>query len=76
KEAGLSIVYWTIVPEDWQHVGAERIVERVTRKLAGGSVIVLHEGSSIAQQTIEATRQIIRHAREKNFEFHPLPDLP
>jgi peptidoglycan/xylan/chitin deacetylase (PgdA/CDA1 family) len=73
KEAGMSIVYWTIVPEDWQRVGAERIVERVTKNLSAGAVIVLHEGSSIAEQTLTATRAIIKRAKERGFEFSHIP---
>ncbi len=76
KEAGMSIVYWTLVPEDWQNVGADRIVERVTKKMAPGSVIVLHEGTSIAEQTLGATKQIITRAKARGFQFCPLPDLP
>jgi peptidoglycan/xylan/chitin deacetylase (PgdA/CDA1 family) len=75
RAAGLSLVYWTIVPEDWEHVGAERIVSRVSRKMSAGSIIVLHEGSTIAGQTIEATRQIIKRARDKGLEFSALPEL-
>ena len=75
KEAGMSIVYWTLVPEDWQNVGTDRIVERVTKKMSAGSIIVLHEGSSIAEQTIGATKQIIARAKERGFEFSPLPTL-
>jgi peptidoglycan/xylan/chitin deacetylase (PgdA/CDA1 family) len=75
RAAGLSVVYWTIVPEDWEHVGAIKIVERVSKKMSAGSIIVLHEGSTIAGQTIESTRQIIKLARDKGFEFSALPEL-
>ncbi|HEY9756624.1 MAG TPA: polysaccharide deacetylase family protein [Oculatellaceae cyanobacterium] len=73
KQAGMSIVYWTIVPEDWQRVGAARIVERVTKNLSAGSVIVLHEGSSIAEQTLTATREIIKRAKDRGYEFGHIP---
>jgi peptidoglycan/xylan/chitin deacetylase (PgdA/CDA1 family) len=75
RAAGLSVVYWTIVPEDWEHVGAPKIVERVSKKMTAGSIIVLHEGSTIAGQTIESTRQIIKRARDRGFEFSALPEL-
>jgi peptidoglycan/xylan/chitin deacetylase (PgdA/CDA1 family) len=75
RAAGLSLVYWTIVPEDWEHVGAERIVGRVSKRMSAGSIIVLHEGSKIARQTIEATRGIIKRARDRGFEFSALPEL-
>jgi peptidoglycan/xylan/chitin deacetylase (PgdA/CDA1 family) len=74
KELDMRIVYWGAVPEDWQGVGAARVVERVCRKLADGSLIVLHEGSHIASQTLEATREIVARAKAQGYTFKALPE--
>jgi peptidoglycan/xylan/chitin deacetylase (PgdA/CDA1 family) len=74
KELDMRIVYWGAVPEDWQGVGAERVVERVCRKLTDGTLIVLHEGTHIASQTIEATREIIARGKAKGYSFKALPE--
>ena len=74
KELDMRIVYWGAVPEDWQGVGAERVVERVCRKLGDGALIVLHEGSHIASQTIEATREIVLRAKAQGYTFKALPE--
>ncbi len=74
KELDMRIVYWGAVPEDWQGVGAERVVERVCRKLTDGTLIVLHEGTHIASQTIAATREIIARGKAKGYTFKALPE--
>ncbi len=72
---GMNIVYWTIVPEDWRHPGAKRVAERVTQRMSDGAIIVLHEGSSISNQTLEATKTIIEQAKAAGYEFSLLPDF-
>jgi peptidoglycan/xylan/chitin deacetylase (PgdA/CDA1 family) len=69
RNAGLSIVYWTAVPEDWTAVGANRVVQRVARRFSDGAIIVLHEQRSIAHQTLTATRDIIRRAKSEGYGF-------
>lgn len=74
KEVDMTIVYWNCVPEDWQGIGTERVVERVCKKLAGGTLIVLHEANHIAKQTIDATREIVLRAKAQGYIFKALPD--
>jgi peptidoglycan/xylan/chitin deacetylase (PgdA/CDA1 family) len=69
RNGGLSIVYWSAVPEDWTAVGANRVVERVARRFSNGAIIVLHEQTSIAHQTLTAARDIIRRAKSEGYEF-------
>jgi peptidoglycan/xylan/chitin deacetylase (PgdA/CDA1 family) len=74
-EVGMKIVYWGAVPEDWLAVGADRVVERVVRKLSDGTIIVLHEQRRIAKQTLTATKRLIDRCRAMGFEFKSLDSL-
>jgi peptidoglycan/xylan/chitin deacetylase (PgdA/CDA1 family) len=72
KDCDMRIIYWGAVPQDWLPLGAARVSERVTRRLAPGKIIVLHEGKAIAEQTISSTREIIKRAKAQGFEFKAL----
>ena len=74
KEAAMTIVYWGCMPEDWRPVGSSSVTKRVLRKLEAGTLIVLHEGSEIAEQTIESTRAIIHNARAQGYTFKTLAE--
>jgi peptidoglycan/xylan/chitin deacetylase (PgdA/CDA1 family) len=69
KERSMKMVYWNNVSEDWLGIGEDRVVRRTIRRLHHGSMIVLHEGRRIADQTLGATRAIIRHGKMKGFKF-------
>ncbi len=69
KDLEMEIVYWGSVPEDWQAVGTNRVVERVSSSMQNGKLIVLHEGKHIAEQTILATQEIIARAKKRGFKF-------
>ncbi|PWT96995.1 MAG: hypothetical protein C5B53_08600, partial [Candidatus Melainabacteria bacterium] len=74
-ELGMKIVYWGAVPEDWAQIGAERVTRKVLRKLTDGTIVVLHEQSRIADQTLAATKQIIRAGKQQGFTFKALTTL-
>jgi peptidoglycan/xylan/chitin deacetylase (PgdA/CDA1 family) len=42
-QAGLEPVYWSAWGEDWEMLGPDRIADLVTRDLAPGVVILLHD---------------------------------
>ncbi len=58
-EREMHPVYWTQAPEDWDIPGAHRVIRRVLLKLKPGSLIVLHEGKSLKEQTLAAANEII-----------------
>ena len=74
-ELGMKIVYLGSVPEDWAKIGPERVTRKVLRKLTDGTIVVLHEQSRIADQTLAATRQIIRAGKQQGFTFKALTTL-
>lgn len=68
-ERRVDPVYWGSVPLDWEVPGAGRVVARVMRRLASGTLIVLHEGRDLAKQTISAAKEIICKGHEQGYAF-------
>lgn len=73
KELDMRTVYWSIVPEDWNAIGAKRVVHRVMRGVAPGRLIVLHENESLYKQTTASTREIIKRSKSLGFHFDTVP---
>ena len=49
-QAGLQPVYWSAWGEDWEDLAADRIADFVTRDLADGAVILLHDSARYAHR--------------------------
>jgi peptidoglycan/xylan/chitin deacetylase (PgdA/CDA1 family) len=66
RRLGVEPVLGDVYPEDPGRPGVERIVQRVAKRLRGGSIVILHDGSPLGEedrrQTIEALGPILRHA--------------
>lgn len=60
---GYRSVLGDVFPEDSQRPGVSQIVTRVLRRLAGGSILILHDGSPFGEedrgQTVEALAEIL-----------------
>jgi peptidoglycan/xylan/chitin deacetylase (PgdA/CDA1 family) len=81
RELGLTPVQWNIIANDWQPIGAEKIVARtvqgITRnqRMKRGSNIVLHDGGQKGMgqprlPTVAATRLVLqRYGRESGAKF-------
>ena len=66
-DCSMHPVYWSQAPEDWSIPGAHRVIRRVLMKMKPGSLIVLHEGSVLKEQTIAAAKEIIYKAKSSRF---------
>lgn len=75
EELQMKIVYWGAVPEDWDNIGGQRVAHRVLRRLTDGTIVVLHEQKRIAEQTLAATKEIIRVGKQRGFTFKTLETL-
>lgn len=71
KEHEMQPVYWSCVSEDWLPLGHHRVVSRIARKVHDGALIVLHE-KWFPHQTLEATRGVIKFARQAGYSFESL----
>ena len=65
-EAGMSVVLWSVDPEDWRCHDPAEIVRRVCAGAEDGSVILLHD---LDPGTVTAAGQIIDRLRAEGYEF-------
>lgn len=65
QRLGYTSVLGDVYPEDAHQPPVERIVDRVTRRLTAGSILILHDGSPIGApsraRTVQALAIILRH---------------
>ena len=71
---------WSITGYDWNAPPAERIVARVSGKIRGGDVILLHDGSHLAMggdraQTVLATDRLIERWKADGYRFVDAPEM-
>jgi len=79
-KAKLEVVNWSVIPRDWTNPGVEVIVQRVVDKAETGAIVLLHDGDSPKytaprEQTVQATRAIIRKLKEQGYSFVTIGEL-
>jgi peptidoglycan-N-acetylglucosamine deacetylase len=62
RRAGLEVVAWDVVSEDWRDYPAPHLVERTMRRLRRGSVVVLHDSLFVTENPSYRDRQPMREA--------------
>jgi peptidoglycan/xylan/chitin deacetylase (PgdA/CDA1 family) len=77
---GLQTVMWSVICYDWKAKSAEEIVAGAERKIRGGDVILLHDGSHVRMgadrsRSVEATDGILRRYRGEGYEFVTIPEM-
>ncbi|HEY5132421.1 MAG TPA: polysaccharide deacetylase family protein [Candidatus Krumholzibacteriaceae bacterium] len=80
KEAGCESVAWTLGVWDTDRPGAREIVRRTMKELAGGCVVLLHDGRGTEHgtdsgQLIEALPEIIEGALKAGYRFLTLSEM-
>ena len=74
REMGLEPVMWNITGYDWNGPPAGVIERKVSRRICGGDVILLHDGGHKAMgadrsQTVTATDHLIARYKAEGYEF-------
>ena len=80
RSLGLEPIMWNITGYDWNAPPAERIVSRVSGKIRGGDVVLLHDGSHLAMggdraQTVIATERLTERWKGEGYEFPTIPQM-
>jgi|ERR1035437_3047471 peptidoglycan/xylan/chitin deacetylase (PgdA/CDA1 family) len=79
RRLGLKTVQWTVAGFDWQNIGASDIAANVTKGLAAGSIILLHDGDdkllNSRVETVRALPIIIEAVRSNDMQIVPLKEL-
>ncbi|MFN3648915.1 MAG: polysaccharide deacetylase family protein [Armatimonadota bacterium] len=68
---GLTPVYWSVVPGDWNPLTPEELRRRVLSEVHPGAVIVLHGGQAAHSGTAEALPALIEELRADGYEIVP-----
>ncbi len=79
ERQGLTLVNWSVICRDWLNPGVDVLVDRVQQAVAPGAIILLHDGDGLKQtapreQTVEATRIIIRTLKAQGYRFVTLSE--
>lgn len=72
KKLGLSILHWSIDPQDWATDDADLIVQRVVSRAKHGDVILLHD---LSDSSVDAALMIVDALQKKGFRFVTASEL-
>jgi peptidoglycan/xylan/chitin deacetylase (PgdA/CDA1 family) len=80
RELGFVPVMWNVTGYDWNAPPAEYIERKVTGRVRGGNVILLHDGGHVAlgadrSGTVQATDRLIAKYKAERFEFVTVPEM-
>jgi peptidoglycan/xylan/chitin deacetylase (PgdA/CDA1 family) len=80
RDVGLEPVMWNVTGYDWKTPPAESIVGKVSRRIRGGDVILLHDGGHLQMgadrsQTVIATDRLIAQYKSDGYEFVTVPEM-
>ena len=72
RDMGMSVIMWSVDPEDWRHRNADTVFANVLNSTNDGSVVLLHD---VWPSTIEATIRAVDAWAEKGFAFVTVDEL-
>jgi len=80
RQMGLEPIMWNVTAYDWKAESSEYIEHKVTSKVQGGDVILLHDGGHRAfgtdrSHTVAATDRLIARYKAKGYEFVTIPEM-
>jgi peptidoglycan-N-acetylglucosamine deacetylase len=80
RQLGLEPVMWNITGYDWKAPSAEFIERKVSPKIHGGDVILLHDGGHAAfgtdrSATVTAVDRLLTRYTAEGYEFVTIPKM-
>jgi peptidoglycan-N-acetylglucosamine deacetylase len=80
RELGYEPIMWSVWCFDWKQTTANKVEHHAITLIAGGDVILLHDGGHVAMgadraHTVEATRRILARYQNDGRQFVPLQSL-
>jgi peptidoglycan-N-acetylglucosamine deacetylase len=80
RHMGLEPIMWNVTGYDWNAPSAEHIERKVTGRVRGGDVILLHDGGhrefgADRSFTITATDRLISRYKGEGYEFVTIPSM-
>ncbi len=80
RQLGLLPIMWSVTGYDWKAPSAAYIEEKVSSRVRGGDVILLHDGGHLRmgedrRHTITATDGLISRFKGEGYEFVTIPQM-
>jgi peptidoglycan-N-acetylglucosamine deacetylase len=80
RQMGFEPIMWSVTGYDWNAPSVEHIERKVTTKVRGGDVILLHDGRHRAfgtdrSHTVTATDRLISRYKSEGYEFVTIPEM-
>lgn len=66
---GMKALGWSIDTKDWQHPGADAIVNHVTKYIHSRGVVLMHDGGGDRSESVAALKRIIPLLKASGYEF-------
>lgn len=80
RNLGLEPVMWSVTGYDWNAPSADFIEQKVTSRIRGGDVILLHDGGHARfgadrSGTVAVVDRLIRRYQAEGYEFATIPSM-
>lgn len=80
RRLGLEPIMWNVTGYDWSAPSADYIEKKVTARLRGGSVVLLHDGGhkvfgADRSNTVKAVDALLTRYRAEGYEFVTIPEM-
>jgi len=80
RRMGLQPIMWNVTGYDWNAPSAEYIERKVTAKIRGGDVVLLHDGGHAAfgadrSKTIAAVDKLLTRYKAEGYNFVTIPEM-
>jgi peptidoglycan/xylan/chitin deacetylase (PgdA/CDA1 family) len=72
ESLGYDTIQWDVDSLDWKDISTEQIVERVTRNVKNGSIVLFHNN---AQHVLEYLPLILENLKKNGYEVVKINDL-
>lgn len=73
-ECNYEAIQWSVDSLDWMNPGITSIIERVSKKVHPGAIILMH-ASDTCKQTTDALPAVIKNLKEQGYEFVTVSEL-
>ncbi|MCT4604860.1 MAG: polysaccharide deacetylase family sporulation protein PdaB [Marinisporobacter sp.] len=72
KENGYYTIQWDVDSLDWKELGTQPVVDRVTRNVKNGSIVLFHNN---AKYVLEYLPLVIERLQKEGYEIVPISEL-
>lgn len=71
-ELGLSLILWSVDPQDWACRSSETVAQRIVSAVRDGDIILLHD---LSDSSVEAAMMVIDRLEAEGYQFCTVSEL-